>query len=124
MDLRSALARLRAAIDRSRAETDDVARDSVIKRFEFTFELAWKAMRDWLRVWEQDIQPSSPRQVLEAGVARGLIVDANNWSAMLFYRNRTVHIYNEVEVDLIARWVAVAGLEMFDALVIRLDQGR
>lgn len=46
---RSALESLRRAVARSLAEpADDEVRDSVIHRFEYTYELAWKTLRRYL----------------------------------------------------------------------------
>ncbi len=122
-DLRSATDRLREAIDEWQADHRSIIRDSVVKRFELCFELSWKATRDWLHFWERDIDPNGPRQSLEFGFERGVIADANRWSAMLLYRNRTVHVYNEGDVDVIAAWIVANALELFDALVVRLSAG-
>ncbi len=119
--LRSASARFQESAERWRRENDDSFRDSMIQRFEFTFELCWKAMRDWLRIWEGDLSPSGPRQVIEAAVARNLVLDGNVWTAMLERRNRTVHIYNEAEIALIAAWIADNAPEPINALVERLS---
>lgn len=119
-DFRSATERLREVIDRWHREHDEMLQDAVIKRFEFTFELAWKSARDWMRIWERDIEPNGPRQVLEAAYSRGVVTDANAWSLMLFNRNRTVHIYDQAEVSQIAIWIAKNTLELCDALIDRL----
>lgn len=121
-DLKSATDRLREAVDEWRADGRPIIRDSVIKRFEFSFELAWKATRDWMRVWERDVEPNGPRQVLEVAFARGVVSDANRWSSMLFNRNLTVHIYSESEVDDIATWICANALEVLDELIDRLSR--
>ncbi|KLU61965.1 nucleotidyltransferase substrate binding protein like protein [Peptococcaceae bacterium CEB3] len=69
-------------------------RDGLIQRFEFTFELAWKALK---AVFENEglIGLHSPKSVLREAFAAGLIDDEELWLAMLDDRNATVHIYNE-----------------------------
>lgn len=120
-DLISARNRFREAIAEWQLDHRPIIRDSVIKRFEFTFELAWKATGDWLRVWERDLDAGGPRQTLENGFARGLMPDANRWSMMLLYRNRTVHVYNESDVEAIAEWVVANAVELFNGLIVRLS---
>lgn len=121
-DLRSATERLREAVAEWQTDQRAIIRDSVLKRFEFSVELAWKATRDWLHVWEPDIDANGPRQVLESGYARGIVADANRWSLMLLYRNRTVHVYSETDVNGIAIWVCANALELLDGLIDRLSR--
>lgn len=70
-----------------------VVRDAAIKRFEFTFELAWKATQRFLRA--QGIVTRSPKQCLQEAFAFGLVQDHPLWIRMLDDRNLTVHTYDE-----------------------------
>ena len=46
---KSALAQLNKAVDAwNAAPTDALYRDGLIQRFEFTFELAWKSLKEYL----------------------------------------------------------------------------
>ena len=53
---------------------DDFIRDSVIQRFEFTFETAWKAMYRWLRARGNDIDEEAAAVIPEA-FGKRLIAD-------------------------------------------------
>ncbi len=67
--------------------------DTVIKRFEFTFELFWKTLR--LTLIREGIQAGTPREALKQGVAVGWLADEQLWLEMLRSRNETSHTYNE-----------------------------
>ncbi len=93
---RSALDSLRRAIVRSlSAPADEEVRDSVIQRFEYTYELAWKALRRYL---EQDgvdeIATFSKRDLYREAATRGLIGDPAPWFGYQTARNETSHTYN------------------------------
>lgn len=74
----------------------DVVRDSVIQRFEFSFELAWKTLQLYLE--HQGLEAGSPRQALKSAFAQGLIrneEEADVWLKMLEDRNLTTHTYHQ-----------------------------
>lgn len=72
----------------------DVQRDAAIQRFEFTFELAWKALKDFY--YEKGIDLNSPKDLFRHAFASGDIQDEKIWLAMLKDRNLTSHTYNEM----------------------------
>ena len=59
---------------------DEFIRDSVIQRFEFTHELAWKMLR--LRLESEGILVKTPRETMQEALQAGFIVDGNLWSDM------------------------------------------
>lgn len=73
---------------------DDLQRDGLIKRFEFTFELAWKTLKDLFHD-EGLIGMNSPKTILREAFSSGLINDQDLWLLMLDDRNSTTHIYEE-----------------------------
>lgn len=70
-----------------------IQRDAAIQRFEFTFELAWKALKDFY--FEKGIDLNSPKDVFRHAFASGDIQDEKIWLEMLKDRNLTSHTYNE-----------------------------
>jgi nucleotidyltransferase substrate binding protein (TIGR01987 family) len=74
-------------------EEQDVLRDASIQRFEFTFELAWKMLKDIY--WQEGIQLNSPKEVFKHAFSAGLIKDEKIWLNMLQDRNLTSNTYNE-----------------------------
>jgi len=73
------------------------SRDSAIKRFELTFELAWKTAKEHLK--DRGILCRSPKDCLMQAFGLGLIKDNPLWLKMLEDRNLSVHTYNEKLAD-------------------------
>ncbi|ADY57467.1 nucleotidyltransferase substrate binding protein, HI0074 family [Syntrophobotulus glycolicus DSM 8271] len=88
-----ALVRLKEGITKY-DEANDLLRDGIIQRFEFTFELAWKTLKT---VFEHEglTGLNSPKTVLREAFSAGLIKDDELWLTMLMDRNSTTHIYSE-----------------------------
>lgn len=82
------------------ADNNDIYRTGVIGQFNLTFELAWKALQEILRLHgAEGADTSSPREILQLGYKLGFVNDSAVWLLMLKKRNTSVHIYNEQEVD-------------------------
>lgn len=75
--------------------------DATIKRFELSFETAWKALKKFLYL--EGYECFSPRDCLKKGYQAAYIEDERIWIAMLLDRNRTTHIYDEQEAASICR---------------------
>lgn len=85
-----ALKQLRIALAQ---EPGDLMRDAAIQRFEFTVELAWKAIQQKLRA--EGIICRSPKECLKEAFTFGLVQDDPAWMRMMDDRNLTTHTYNE-----------------------------
>ena len=82
------------------ADNNDIYRTGVIGQFNLTFELAWKALQEILRLHgAEGADTGSPREILQLGYKLGFVNDSAVWLLMLKKRNTSVHIYNEQEVD-------------------------
>ena len=82
------------------ADSNDIYRTGVIGQFNLTFELAWKALQEVLRLHGvQGAETGSPREILQLGYQCGFVNDSAVWLLMLKKRNISVHIYNETQVD-------------------------
>ena len=71
-DLINATKRLKEALEQD--ETDIVI-DGVLHRYEFTFELAWKTLKDYLEYLGISMNTGSPREVIKESFAHNLISD-------------------------------------------------
>jgi nucleotidyltransferase substrate binding protein (TIGR01987 family) len=69
-------------------------RDGFIQRYEFTFELAWKTVREKF-LNEGLIGLNSPKSVMREAFSADLINDQALWLLMLEDRNATTHTYEE-----------------------------
>ena len=95
-----------------------------IKAFEYTYELAWNTLKDFLQYQgEQDIAGS--RDAIRKSFAVELIADGDGWMKMLKSRNRTSHTYNEVTANEIAADIRNLFYPLFceleKVLTFRLD---
>lgn len=82
------------------ADNNDIYRTGVIGQFNLTFELAWKALQEILRLHgAEGVDTGSPREILQLGYKLGFVNDSAVWLLMLKKRNTSVNIYNEQEVD-------------------------
>ena len=82
------------------ADENEIYRMGVIGQFNLTFELAWKALQEVLRLHGvSGAETGSPREILQLGYKLGFIDDAAVWLSMLKKRNTFMHIYNDDEID-------------------------
>lgn len=82
------------------AEMNDIYRIGIIGQFNLTFELAWKALQEIMKMHSvEGASTGSPREILQLGYKIGFINDSEVWLLMLKKRNTSVHIYNEDEID-------------------------
>ena len=72
---------------------DELQAAGLVQSFEFTFELAWKTLKDYQTV--MGITSNFPREVIKEAFKASLISDGHIWIAMLDQRNELTHRYNE-----------------------------
>lgn len=76
-----------------RHSDDDIYQDALIKRFEFTFELGWKSLREFLLAQGYRLEIPSPKGVFAFAYQEGILKDEALWLDMLESRNLTSHDY-------------------------------
>lgn len=98
-----------------------ITRDAAIQRFEFCFELAWKAVQVTARGQGQEC--TSPKGCLREAFHLGWIQDEQPWVSILADRNLTSHTYDEKLAKQV--FSRLAGyLPMFRELLGLLKQAR
>lgn len=111
---RKALNQLQRFIDKG--ELSILEKQGLIKAFEYTYELAWSTIKDFLEFRGQtDIFGS--RDAIRKAFETNLIEDGESWMDMLKSRNLTSHTYNEEVADEICR----AILEVYFSLFVQLN---
>lgn len=99
--LEKALNSLERAVERSqKIPEDEEVRDSVIQRFEYTYELSWKMLKRQLQIDSQtpvSIDAMGFKEMIREGAERGLISNPEAWFAYRRQRNVTSHAYNETK---------------------------
>jgi len=97
IEIRYSLNKLKKAFYRLKESTgkvvDELDRDGVIQRFEFTFELFWKTVMILLR--HEGFDCAGPRSCIKEGARRGFLDNGELVLDMLEDRNKASHIYNE-----------------------------
>ncbi len=86
--------------DFAKADEDEIYRTGIVGQFHQTFELAWKALQQVLRIHGVQLaETGSPREILQLGYKVGFLGQPDVWLLMLKKRNLSVYIYNEDEID-------------------------
>jgi len=76
----------------------DLEKAGVIQYYEFTFELAWKTLKDYLE--EREVLAQYPRDVIKESFKYNLVRDGDIWLDMLQKRNLMSHTYNKKNAQL------------------------
>ena len=85
---------LRSAFDEHIVEQlSDLEQEGIIKRFEYSYELAWKTMKDYLEENGVIITPVTPRNVIKESFSAKLIDNGQVWIDMMLHRNLLAHTY-------------------------------
>ena len=103
------------------AQDKQLARDGIIQRFEFTCELAWKTVREWL-LDQGHVELNSPKSVMRQAFADGLVSDNDSWISLLNDRNRTSHIYDENTAEQIFQRIRQQYASLFEELFSKMSQ--
>ena len=92
-------------------ETDDLLKEGLIQRFEYTQELAWKVMKDYEEYQGYtDIQGS--RDAIRKALQMG-IINSPAWMNTIYSRNLTSHCYDEEEFNTVLQQITVDYLPIF-----------
>ena len=89
-----AFKRLSRAIEVVKATPDDdLLQSGLIQTYEYTFELAWKTLKDYLTL--EGFEVRSPRETIRQGFQSGYIMNGEDWLQALADRNLTTYIYDD-----------------------------
>jgi nucleotidyltransferase substrate binding protein (TIGR01987 family) len=92
----------------------DLEKEGVIQRFEYTFELAWKTLKDYLVYSGVAFDQITPRSVIKQAFTARIIADGQTWIDMLEQRNAMSHTYDNETFETVFRNIAeryMAALE-------------
>jgi nucleotidyltransferase substrate binding protein (TIGR01987 family) len=118
---RKALGRLTDAITLSEERPlSDLEQQGLIQAFEFTFDLAWKTLQDFLRQKYPDLN-GGPNVVITQALADGYIKGEDAWKELKKSRDLTAHTYEEDTADEIAENIIEEYHDLFIQLETRLQ---
>ena len=89
-----ALNQLSEGITNNGVNPASIIKEGIIQRFEFTHELAWKVMKDYLE-YKGYQNVSGSRTATREAFNKGLLTRGQVWMDMIESRNNTEHTYNE-----------------------------
>lgn len=112
-ELASATARLKEALHE---KENDIVIDGTLHRFKFTFELAWKTIKDYLEYSGIIDGVGSPREIIKTAYANGIIDDGEEWIKMMLARNSLSHLYDEEKSREIYIEIKKIYINLFESL--------
>lgn len=114
-DLKKADKALKEAVS---LEPTRIHKDATIQRFEFTFELAWKTAKEYIR--DQGLDCESPKSCFREAARLELISNPSKWFDYLRARNLIAHTYNQKTADKVYNSAAKFSKEI-DGLLKKLS---
>lgn len=103
---------LREAMDQDLNQLNQLEKEGIIQRFEFTFELAWKVLKDKMEHDGLVIDQISPRAVVRLAYQSKYIDDAEVWLRMIGDRNLMSHTYDSAKFEMVLQAIASDYLPM------------
>jgi len=94
-----ALSLLREALARGPSVLNQLEKEGVVQRFEYTLELAWKTVKDYLEESGVVLTAITPRQVVKDAFAAKILEDGCAWIAMIDHRNLLSHTYDPASFE-------------------------
>ncbi len=98
----------------------DLEKEGLIQRFEYTYELAWKVMKDYLE-YQGITGITGSRDAIREAFQKGLIAEGERWMDMIKSRNQTAHLYNEATAKEIAESIMDIYFELFKVFNAKMN---
>jgi nucleotidyltransferase substrate binding protein (TIGR01987 family) len=109
-----ALSLLRDAMEQDLDSLKQLEKEGIIQRFEYTFELAWKVLKDKMEFDGIVLDQISPKAVVRQAFAAKYINDPDTWLKMIGDRNLMSHTYDFMKFEAVIQSIADAYLPMLD----------
>jgi nucleotidyltransferase substrate binding protein (TIGR01987 family) len=119
---KKALAQLKNAVELSRQRAlSQLEKQGVIQAFEFTHELAWNVLKDYLQDQGNQAIKGSKDATREAFKVE-LIVDGEQWMAMIQSRNVSSHTYDEQTAEQMVTVIIRDYFPLFEVLQTEMSK--
>ncbi len=119
VNYKKALSQLQKFINKG--ELSELEEQGLVKAFEYTYELAWTTLKDFLEYRGQTDLFGS-RDAIRKAFQLSLIDDGESWMDMLKSRNITSHTYNKETAEEICQAVKDVYYSLFQQLETKLDR--
>lgn len=107
--------------DKKPDDLSELEQEGLVQRFEYTYELAWKVMQDFLKYKGYDF-PLGPNGTLQKAFEDGLITHHDAWRRMNKARGTTSHTYNEGDAREIVENIYNEYSELLKSLAVKLEE--
>ena len=115
---RKALSRLKAAVElAAQRPLSDLEQQGLVQGFEFTHELAWNVLKDYLKD-QGFVEIVGSKDASRLAFSHGLVADGEAWMDMIKARNLTTHTYKTEVVEGIVKDI----LTRFHQAFVELEQ--
>lgn len=121
-DFKRAFLLLREAMENDLDQLSQLEKEGVIQRFEYTFELAWKVLKDKMENDGLVLDKISPKTIVKQAYASKYIDDAETWLKMIGDRNLMSHTYDFQKFEAVIKTIQSDYLPMLDAWYLELLQ--
>lgn len=85
----------------------NLEKEGLIQRFEYTWELTWKVLKDYLEYEGIIFNQITPSAVIKEAIAANLIEEGDIWMEALNSRNKMSHTYN---------------IQSFEEIIAKIDE--
>lgn len=96
-------------------DLSELEKQGVIQSFEYTYELAWSLLKDYLQ-WQGFEGVIGSRDAFRTAFKNGLVANGQVWMNMLVDRNKTSHTYNEATAEQILQNIQNQYFQEFKVL--------
>ncbi|MCL1947888.1 MAG: nucleotidyltransferase substrate binding protein [Chitinivibrionia bacterium] len=98
-----------------------VALEALIKCFEFTFELAWQTMKDFVSYKGVAKEIHGSRDSIRYALQFNIIENGQMWIDMIADRNRAAHAYDEDSATGLTKRIIEFYIEEFNKFETKMD---
>ncbi len=107
-------------LSQTRALTN-LEKQGIIQGFEFTHELAWNVLKDYLQ--EQGIfEIIGSKNATREAFKQGLISEGEAWMKMIAFRNLSFHTYNQATANEMEKEIIDVFFPCFSAFLKTFDE--
>jgi nucleotidyltransferase substrate binding protein (TIGR01987 family) len=103
-----------------RDSLNELEEQGLIQAFEYTFELAWNTMKDFLENQGHE-QIFGSRSAIQESFRIGLIQDGSGWMELFAARNKTSHTYNEETAKEILQLIFLTAMPLFASFRSKIE---
>ena len=100
---------------------DEIIKEGLIQRFEYTHELAWNVMKDYAE-YQGNTMVGGSRDATREALQLKIIADGEIWMDMIQSRNKTTHTYNESTANEIYRKIMDQYFPLFLSFKVKMEE--